>query len=188
MTKSSEPLKADKQICVGTVTGPHGLKGDVKIKSFTENPRDVAAFGPVTNKSGKQTFNVSVISANQKGLVAELSGVRGREAAEAIRGLDLYIPRDLLPELDKSEFYYSDLIGLRVEDINGEVVGVVILIDNYGAGEIMEVNLKDGRMEMFQMSQEVVPEIDLKNGRIVVNPPTEVFVDENQDREVTEEG
>ena len=191
MNKSS-PQKldqptADNRICVGTVTGPHGLKGDVKLKSYTENPKDVAAFGPVTDKSGKQSFEIRIISAKQKGLVVELSGVRGREAAEAIGGTDLYMSRDLLPELEEDEFYYSDLIGLPVEHQNGEAIGVVSLVDNYGAGEVMEVDLKDGGTEMFQMSREVVPEIDLKNGRVVVNPPIAIYADGNHDEDETEE-
>jgi 16S rRNA processing protein RimM len=186
MSKSSPQIldgpTDDNRICVGVVTGPHGLKGDVKLKSFTESPKDVAAFGPVTDKTGEQSFNIRIISANHKGLVVELSGVRGREAAEAIRGTELYMPRDLLPELAEDEFYFSDLIGLAVEHINGSKIGIVSLVDNYGAGDVMEVNLKDGGTEMFQMSREVVPEIDLKNGRVVINPPAEIFADAGHDK------
>tara|TARA_B100000315_G_scaffold242839_1_gene265518 strand:- start:5916 stop:6485 length:570 start_codon:yes stop_codon:yes gene_type:complete len=187
MKKSSDKSLNADQVCVGVVTGPHGLQGAVKIKSFTADPKDVAAYGPVTNKSGEQRFDIHVIRANKKGLVAELSGVNDRNAAEAVQGTELYVSRDKLPELDEDEFYYSDLIGLPVEHINGEEIGVVSLVDNYGAGEVMEVELKDGGTEMYLMSRDVVPEIDLENRRIVVNPPTEVYADKGHADEETEE-
>ena len=186
MSNSPQKSASDNRICVGIVTGPHGLKGDVKLKSYPENPKDVAAFGPVTDKSGERQFDIRILSANQKGLVVELSGVRGREAAEAIRGTELYMVRDLLPELEEDEFYYSDLVGLVVEDINGAAIGTVSLVDNYGAGEIIEVDLKDGGTEMYPMSREVVPTIDLKNGRVVINPPAEIFADADHDKEEAE--
>ena len=192
MTNSSKTSASDKpldvnRVCVGVVTGPHGLKGDVKIKSFTANLKDVAAYGPVTDESGEQSFEIRIISSNQKGLVAELSGVNDRNAAEAVQGTELYVSRDKLPALDEDEFYYSDLIGLAVENIDGEAIGIVSLIDNYGAGDVMEIELKDGGTEMFLMSRDVVPEIDLENGRIVVNPPTEIYADEGHADEEAEE-
>ena len=99
MTNSSKTSASDKpldvnRVCVGVVTGPHGLKGDVKIKSFTANLKDVAAYGPVTDESGEQSFEIRIISSNQKGLVAELSGVNDRNAAEAVQGTELYVSRD----------------------------------------------------------------------------------------------
>ena len=154
MTNSSKTSASDKpldvnRVCVGVVTGPHGLKGDVKIKSFTANLKDVAAYGPVTDESGEQSFEIRIVSSNQKGLVAELSGVNDRNAAEAVQGTELYVSRDKLPALDEGEFYYSDLIGLAVENIDGEAIGIVSLIDNYGAGDVMEIELEDGGTEMF---------------------------------------
>jgi len=188
MTQSSDKPLDRNRICVGVVTGPHGHKRDVKIKSFTAEPQDVAAYGPVTDKSGEQSFEIRIVSSNQKGLVAELSGVDDRNAAEAVQGTELYVSRDKLPVLDEDEFYYSDLIGLAVVYVDGSEMGTVSLVDNYGAGEVMEVELKDGGTEMFLMSRDVVPEIDLENGRIVVNPPTEVYADKGHaDEEVEEE-
>ena len=101
----------------------------------------------------------------------------------ALRGLELYLSRDLLPNLKEDEFYYSDLIGLVVEDTNGKILGTVSMVDNYGAGEIIEVDLQEGGTAMYRMSLGVVPEIDLKNGRIVVDPPTEVLTPKIRDSE-----
>jgi 16S rRNA processing protein RimM len=175
------------RICVGVVVGSHGLQGSVKIKSFMVTSDDIAAYGPLTDKDGKQSFVLDVISSNKKGLVAKLIGITDRTASDELRGLELYLSRDLLPNLEEDEFYYSDLVGLVVENMNGEIIGTVSMVDNYGAGEIIEVDMEGGGTEMYKMSLGVVPEIDLKNGRIVVNPPFEVFAQKNRVANKTEE-
>ena len=175
------------RICVGVIVGSHGLQGSVKIKSFMVSSNDIAAYGPLTDKDGKQSFILDLISSNKKGLVAKLSGVTDRTASEELRGLELYLSRDVLPNLEEDEFYYSDLVGLVVENMNGEIIGIVSMVDNYGAGEIIEVDMEGGGTEMYKMSLGVVPEIDLKNGRIVVNPPFEVLAQKNQDTNKTKE-
>ena len=175
------------RICVGVVVGSHGLKGYVKIKSFMVLPEDIAAYGPLTDKNSKRSFNLDLISNNKKGLVAKLSGVTDRNASEAMRGVELYLSRDLLPKLEDDEFYYADLVGLKVENTNGDTIGIVSMVDNYGAGEIIEVDLQDGGTEMYKISPEVVPEIDMENGRIVVDPPIDVFGQKNHDEQKAEE-
>ena len=131
------------------------------------------------NIETKKLIETDLISSNNKGLVVKLSGVTNRTASEALRGLELYLSRDLLPKLHEDEFYYSDLVGLVVENRNGEIIGTVSMVDNYGAGEVIEVDLEGGGTEMYRMSLAVVPEIDLKNGRIIVNPPFEVLAQKN---------
>ena len=176
-----------KRICVGAIVGSHGLNGYVKIKSFMVVPEDIVAYGPLTDKQGKRSFNLELISSNKKGFVAKISGVNDRNTSDAMRGIELYLSRDLLPDLEGNEFYYSDLIGLRVEKPSGEMIGIIGMIDNYGAGEIIEVDLVDGGKEMYKLSPEVVPEIDLKNGRFVVVPPIEVFAEMNHGKLKTRE-
>ena len=175
------------RICVGAIVGSHGLQGSVKVKSFMVITDDIVAYGPLTDKHGKRSFKLDLISSNKKGLVVKISGITDRTASEELRGLELYLSRDLLPDLKEGEFYYSDLVGLMVENMNGEIIGTVSMIDNYGAGEVMEVDLQGGGKVMYKMSLGVVPEIDLKNGRIVVNPPLEIFAQNNQDGSKTEE-
>ncbi len=167
------------RICVGVVAGSHGLQGAVKIKSFMVEPSDIGAYGPLTDKNGARKFEIDLLSISEKNLIAKLSGVTDRNSSEAIKGLELFLTRDLLPKLDKDEFYYSDLVGLSVENTEGEVIGVVGSVDNFGAGEIMEVNMKDGAVELLHISRKVVPEIDLRNKRVVIDPPSEVFADKN---------
>ena len=177
-------IAADKkQICVGVIVGSHGLRGLVKIKSFMVVSEDIVVHGPLTDKNGKRSFVLELVSSSKKGLVAKLEGVTTRDASEALRGLELYLSRDLLPNLKEDEFYYSDLIGLVVENTNGKIIGTVSMVDNYGAGEIIEVDLQEGGTAMYRMSLGVVPEIDLKNGRIVVDPPTEVLTPKIRDSE-----
>jgi 16S rRNA processing protein RimM len=171
----------ENYICVGIVSGSHGLQGAVKIKSFMTVPEDIVTYGPLRNKSAGKSYKICLISSNQKGLVATLSGVNDRNASEKLRGTKLYLPRNILPKLDENEFYYSDLLGLSVENKNGEIIGVVTLIDDYGAGEIMEVDMKEGGTEMFSMSRQVVPVIDVENQRVVVNQPNEIFADQDHD-------
>ena len=175
------------RICVGVIVGSHGLQGLVKIKSFMVISDDITAYGPLTDKNGKRSFKLDLISSNKKGIVAKLDGIKDRTASEELRGIELYLSRDLLPDLKEDEFYYSDLVGLVVEDINGEIIGTVGIVDNYGAGEVIEVDLRGGGTEMYRMSLEVIPDIDLKNGRIVVNPPSEIFAQNNRDLSKTEE-
>ena len=176
------------RICVGVVVGPHGLQGAVKIKSFMVEPADIVAYGPLTDKNGDRKFEIDLVSSNGKGLIANFSGITDRKSSEAIRGLELFLSRDILPELDEDEFYYSDLVGLLAENTNGEKIGVVGLVDNYGAGEIMEVNMEDGGVAIFSMTKDVVLEIDLRNKRVVINPPVEVFANkENLERKTEEE-
>ena len=122
-----------------------------------------------------------MVSKNKKGIVARLSGIEDRNAAEAIKGLELYVTRAVLPELDEGEFYYHDLIGLDVDDFEDNRIGKVIMVDNYGAGDILEVSLDDGGTKMFTMSSKEIPIVDFDKGRIVVNPLIEVIGDEAHD-------
>ena len=179
--------KDEKRICVGVIVGSHGLRGLIRIKSFMVVSEDIFVHGPLTNKDGKRNFALELVSSSKKGLIVKLEGVTTRDASEALRGIELYLSRDLLPNLKEDEFYYSDLIGLVVENTDGEIIGNVSMVDNYGAGEIIEVDLQVGGTAMYRMSLEVVPEIDLKNGRIVVNPPTEVLTSKIRDADKTGE-
>ena len=151
------------------------------------NPGDLAGYGPLTDKNGTKSFVIDLISINQRGLVAKLSGIADREASEAVKGMELYLSRDLLPHLEEDEFYYADLVGLEVKNTNGKVIGYVKMVDNYGAGDIVEVDLLNGGAEMYKISPEVVPEINLKNGYIIIDPPIEVFAHRNHDKEKIEE-
>lgn len=159
------------RVCLGAITGAHGIRGQVKIKPFTENPDDVGSYGPVTDEAGTRTFTLQVMGRAKEQVVVKLEGVGDRNAAEALRGTRLYVGRDKLPEAEDGAFYHADLIGLRVEDTSGETIGEVTAMYDFGAGDLVEFRGLVGKSHMLPFTEEIVPVVDLDGGRIVVNPP-----------------
>ena len=169
---ASEPM-----VCVGKVVGAHGVRGQVKLKSFTQDPADVAAYGPLFDEAGKRRFKVALSGIPKDGVfVARLDGVDDRNAAEALKGAKLYALRAALPEPEEEEFYYADLIGLRAETDDGELFGKVTAVHDFGAGDVLELRKVDGRTAHLPFSRQVAPLVDVKGGRIVVRPPEEIEV------------
>ena len=160
-----------EKVCLGTIVGVHGVKGVVRIKSFTAAPADIAAYGAVSDESGGRSFKVDVLGQARGAILARLSGVTDRNAAEALRGLRLYVPRAALPETKEDEFYHADLIGLPVETREGARLGTVRAVHNFGAGDILELGGDEGGAFYLPFSDAAVPEIDLGAGRIVADPP-----------------
>jgi 16S rRNA processing protein RimM len=159
------------KVCLGTIVGVHGVRGAVRIKSFTADPADIAAYGAVSDESGERRFEVKVLGRTRGAVLARLTGVADRNAAEALRGVRLYVPRAALPEANEDEFYHADLIGLPVETREGAPLGRVRAVHNFGAGDILELRDESGREILLPFSDAVVPEIDLATGRIVAAPP-----------------
>lgn len=162
---------ATRRVCVGAVSGVHGVRGVVRIKSFTETPEAVAAYGPVTDESGDRRFEISVVGRHKGSVLATLSGVRDRAAAAALKGLRLYVERAALPATSEDEYYYEDLVGLTAETADGEPLGKVTAVFDFGAGDVIEVQEADGRSVLLPFTRAVVPTIDVAGGRIVVVPP-----------------
>ncbi|MGD8810996.1 MAG: ribosome maturation factor RimM [Gammaproteobacteria bacterium] len=165
----------DRKVCIGVIAGPHGVKGQVRLKSFTAEPADVAAYGPVTDASGARAYTLEIVGTARNLLVARIEGVTDRNAAEALRGVELHVDRDRLPEAEADEFYHADLIGLPVRTVDGDAFGTVLALYNYGAGDVIEVRCVDGDVELLPFNKDVVPEIDLENGFLVVAPPAETY-------------
>lgn len=172
-------LDHDKRICVGVIAGAHGVRGQVKIKSYMDNPEDVAAFGPVSDELGN-SYELRITGQAKGTVLAKIEGLVDRDRAQEMRGTKLYIDRDLLPELEaEDEFYYSDLVGLAVEDADGRSLGTVKGVYNFGAGEVLEFAGEGGRPEMVSFTESTVPVVDLEGGRIVVQLPEVVLAQEN---------
>lgn len=161
-------MTADR-ICVGAIAGAFGVHGEVRLKSFCAEPRDIAGYGPLTTEDGGRSFTVRLTRPVTGGLGARLSGVASREQAEALKGVTLWAPRAALPSLPDDEFYHADLIGLEVVDTGGEVLGRVRAIFDHGAGDILEVAGKD--VLLLPFTRAVIPTVDLSAGRIVADPP-----------------
>jgi 16S rRNA processing protein RimM len=156
------------RILLGRIAGAHGIRGEVRITTFTARPEDIAAYGPLDD-GGARTFRIEAVRATGKGVVARLAGVRDRTAAEALRGAPLYIDRDRLPPPAEGEFYHADLIGMAAVDSEGRTVGEVVAVYNHGAGDILEVRLTgSGKTELVAFTDAFVPEVDLAARRLVV--------------------
>ena len=185
MTGGSKP----DRVCLGVIAGAHGVRGLVKIKSFTEDPEDVAAYGPVSDETGRKRLVVKV-KGLVKGLVlAELEGIQDRDQAQALHGLQLFVERGALPRLDDAEtFYQTDLIGLAAEDSEGRPLGRVVAVPNFGAGDLLEVLDPERVSQFYPFTREVVPEVDLAAGRVVIRPQAEVIARSDDDREGGEAG
>ncbi len=159
------------RVCVGAIVGAHGVRGQVRVKSFTAEPADVAAYGPVESEDGDRRFRLTV-TGEAKGLViARLDGVADRDAAEAMRGTKLYVARERLPETEEDEFLYSDLVGLKAEAVDGSVIGTVRGVADFGAGEVLDIGRVEGGSFMVPFTRAAVPVVDVANGRLVVDPP-----------------
>lgn len=170
MTGRGRDEAIDGYLCVGVVTGAKGLRGEVRVKSFTARPEDVAAYGPVTDFGKSRSFRVKVTGTAKGQVTAKLSGVDDRNAAEAIKGLKLYVPRAALPEPDPDEFYHADLVGLAVELVDGESLGTVAAVHDYGAGTSLEVSGGKRGLVMVPFTKAACPVVDLKAGKVVVEP------------------
>lgn len=162
------------KLCLGVITGPHGIRGQVKVKSFTENPKQMTAYGPLTDASGKKVYTLSVTGTAKGLLIAKIDEVKDRNEAELLKGTELFVAKDKLPETDDDEFYHADLVGLKALEEDGEEFGVVTGLFDFGAGDILEIRRWDGKSVMLPFTMEVVPTIDLDAGHILVIPPLEV--------------
>ena len=160
-----------KQVCVGVVTGPHGVQGAVRIKSFTEAPEDVARYGPLGDESGDRRFELRLIGAGKGVVLARLSGVDDRNQAEALRGQRLYLARAALPQPEAEEYYHADLIGLEAVLGDGTPVGRVRAVHDFGAGDTLELERRGAPPVMVPFTRAVVPSIELAAGRLVLDPP-----------------
>ena len=165
-------------ICVARIGAAHGVRGEVKLWTFTEDPLAVKHYGPLTTKDGARQFEVAHAREARDHLVATLKGIATREEAERLNGLELYIARDQLPETDDDEYYHADLIGLAAVTAADAPIGRVVAIHNFGAGDIIEIAPPHGATLLLPFTNAVVPTVDLKNGRLVIELPEEVDGDD----------
>ncbi len=170
MTDRDDKRVCDR-ICVCAVAGAFGVTGEARIKSFCAEPEAIAGYGPLTTEDRAREFTLSITRAVKGGFAARLSGVASREAAAALKGTRLYVPREKLPDLADDEFYHADLIGLTVFDTGGAEIGQVRAIHDHGAGDMLEVTGAGGGMVLIPFTRATVPTVDLAAGRIVADPP-----------------
>ncbi|HKA79508.1 MAG TPA: ribosome maturation factor RimM [Xanthobacteraceae bacterium] len=163
-----------ERICVAQIGGAHGIRGEVKLKSFTADPMAVTDYGPLESEDGAAHFTIEAVRPAKGHLVVRFRGVDDRNAAERLTNTKLFVPRERLPPADDDEFYHADLIGLSAVTADGSAVGTVVAIHDFGAGDILELRPPGGGTTiMLPFTDAFVPDIDVAGGRIVVAPPAE---------------
>lgn len=167
---SAKPDPADL-VLLGTVGGVRGLQGDVRIKSFTANPKDLAAYGPLWDAAGQTSYRVKITGEAKGLLIARIKGINDRTAAEALKGLDLHVPKAALPVPDEDEFYYSDLVGLQALSVSGEALGTVSAVEDFGAGDVLEISGGPYKGLAVPFTKAVVPSVDIAAGTVEIDPP-----------------
>lgn len=163
-------MEHEERVCLGAIVGVHGIKGEVKVKSFTEIDRDIDRYGELENEAGSQKFTIKVTGRSKELLRVKVKGCDDRNLAETLVGNGLYVKRSLLPQLDEEEFYHADLIGLDVKEASTqELIGKVNAVYNFGAGDLIELKISNGgTLEMLPFTKQYVPVVNIKDGFIIV--------------------
>jgi 16S rRNA processing protein RimM len=175
------------RVCVAQFIGSHGVHGRLRVKSFTADPEALFDYNPLTDETGTRQFTLRMTGMGKDHILVEASGVKGRDAADALKGVRLFVDRDRLPAIeDEGEFYHTDLIGLVTvtESPEGDVAfGAIKAIHDFGAGDMLEINHVSGKTVFIPFSRACVPLIDVKASRVVVDPPVNLFTPAKPDPE-----
>ena len=171
---------AEGRVCLGAIAAAHGIKGEVKIKTFTSEPLNIGSYGPVSDETGGRSFRLTQLrapggAAGDSVVIARIEGVSDRNGAEALRGLRLYVAREALPAAEPGAYYHHDLIGLAVVLQSGERLGKVAALHNFGAGDLMEIDRDGASSVMVPFTDGIVPVVDIAGGKVVIVPPDGLF-------------
>lgn len=162
-------------VCVGVIAGAFGVRGDVRLKSFCSDAKAIAEYGPLLSEDGAQTYELQLTGTIKNGLSARIEGITSPEAANRLKGVKLFAPRERLPDLDDEEFYYADLIGCEAVDTGGTKIGRIHAVNDHGAGDFLEITgpgIKNSLLVPF--TRESVPTVDLAERRLVIDLPEEI--------------
>jgi len=164
-------LPSPDLLLLGEIGAAQGLKGEVRLRSYTAEPAAIAGYGPLHDEGGR-TIEIESVRVAPNALIARIKGVTTREAAEALARTKLYVERARLPERGEEEWYHSDLIGLTAFDRGGERIGIVVSVQNFGASDLIEIKPdKGGATLLIPFTRDNVPEVDVEGGRLVLAPP-----------------
>ncbi len=179
---------ADKtRILLGHISGAHGIRGEVVIKAYTSDPADIAAYGPLSDATGTKQYKLKVVRVMPKGVVVRIAGVSDRNAAESLKGTALHAARSALGETEPGAYFYSDLIGLEAVDPAGARIGSIKAVENFGAGDLLEISF-DGiaKTEFVPFVEAYVPDVDIAAGRVtVIIPPDDGSKPEDEPKDET---
>lgn len=175
---------SEDRILIARIGAAHGVRGEVRVKPFGDAPLSFCDYGPLETADGKRRLVVKSARLQKAMVVTRFEGIDDRNAAEALNGLDLYIPRDALPELDdEDEFYHTDLLGLEAVAPDGETIGEIVALPDFGAGTLVEIRPQGAPSFYVPFTREAVPEIDLAAGKVTIVVPESTEGDEAQDDE-----
>lgn len=160
-------------VLVGRFGRPHGVRGEVRLQSFTEDPSAIAGYSPFANADGSRLFALDSCRPQGDFFVAGVKGISDRTGAESLTNIELYVPRDRLAAPDEDEYFLADLVGCAAVTADGTLYGTVTGVANYGAGDILDIRLESGDSTMLPFRKVFVPEVDIRARRIVVVPPVE---------------
>jgi len=158
------------RVALGVIGRPHGVRGQVRIRPYTERPGDVAAYGPVELADGRR-LEIAVVGEAKGMVTVRLAGVTDRDAAAALTGQEIFVPRERLPQTAAGEYYHHDLIGLAAEGVDGTALGRVVAVQDFGAGTVLEIARGAGGTVLVPFGDAAVPEVDIEGGRVVIDPP-----------------
>jgi 16S rRNA processing protein RimM len=158
-------------VLIAVIVSPHGVRGQVKIKHYLDNPKSILSKSDIFTKDQKKRYKLSLHSISEDILIASIAGITDREAAEQLRNTELYIPRDALPTAPNNSWYYSDLIGLSAQLMDGNIYGEIHAVHNFGAGDILEIKRTSGEMEMLPFNENFIGTVDVACGFVIVIPP-----------------
>ncbi|HEX3504536.1 MAG TPA: ribosome maturation factor RimM [Xanthobacteraceae bacterium] len=160
------------RVCLGQFGAAHGVRGEIRLHSFTADPSAIASYGPLQSEDGR-VFEIETMRPAKDHFVARISGIADRNAAELLKNVKLYVPRERLPEPhEPDEFYHADLIGLSVVDRGGQKLGTIVAVHNFGAGDLIEISPEGGgKTELLPFDEHHVPVVDITAGKIVAVPP-----------------
>jgi 16S rRNA processing protein RimM len=167
-------------IFLGVVLGAHGLGGEVRVKTFTESPERLCAYGPLHTPEGRVLEIATARAAKSDVAIVRFKGIDGRSSAEALANVKLLVGREALPAVESEEFYHADLIGMRVLDREDRVIGEIRAIHNHGAGDVIEILRGDGGTLLLPFAKEFVPEINLADRTVVVSEPVDVEAEDER--------
>jgi 16S rRNA processing protein RimM len=171
-TKTGTKAGSETRVLLGSFANAHGIRGEVQVRTFTGAPEAIATYGPLSDKEGRRTFKLKVVRVTDKGIIARVEGVADRNAAETLKGIELYVERAQLPAASEGEYYHADLIGLRAVSSDGEEIGKIIAVANFGASDLLEIQLAGGTAtEFVPFSDACVPSVDIAAGVATIVMP-----------------
>ena len=163
---------SEKNVCIAKIVAPHGIRGLVKIIFYTDDPANIASYGDIFDKTESRTFQIQIKSQQKQLFLTAIAGVEDRTAAEELAGLKLYVARDSLPEPEEENFYINDLLNMDVHNTAGELIGTVENIENFGAGDIIEIKFKEtNKTQCYSFTKQNFPHVDVKNRNITFSAP-----------------